>query len=145
MQKINWINGQAGGTPLSAENLNLMQTYIEEAIGEDYSSDEYDTGKKWIDGKTIYGKVKLFTSAVSFNTPYSMGITPDTVVDMRCFCKYGSDSSWRPLPWLYSQNNTVGVGSWAGGFYFKNQSVYFQAGDNLIGSSKIVFVMEYTK
>lgn len=34
MQKINWINGQAGGTPLSAENLNLMQDYMEGGIGD---------------------------------------------------------------------------------------------------------------
>lgn len=34
MEKINWINGQAGGTPLSAENLNQMQDNIEEAINE---------------------------------------------------------------------------------------------------------------
>ena len=32
MNKINWINGQSGGTPLSAENLNLMQNNIEDAI-----------------------------------------------------------------------------------------------------------------
>lgn len=34
MEKINWINGQAGGTPLSAENLNQMQDNIEKAINE---------------------------------------------------------------------------------------------------------------
>lgn len=34
MNKINWINGQAGGTPLSAENLNQMQDNIEDAIDE---------------------------------------------------------------------------------------------------------------
>lgn len=34
MEKINWINGQAGGTPLSAENLNQMQDNIEVAIEE---------------------------------------------------------------------------------------------------------------
>lgn len=34
MNKINWINGQAGGTPLSAENLNQMQDNAEEAINE---------------------------------------------------------------------------------------------------------------
>lgn len=32
MVKINWINGQAGGTPLSAENLNQMEDNIESAI-----------------------------------------------------------------------------------------------------------------
>ena len=42
MQKINWINGQAGGTPLSAENLNLMQDYIEEAMegDSDFTADD---------------------------------------------------------------------------------------------------------
>lgn len=34
MEKINWINGQSGGTPLSAENLNLMQDNAENAINE---------------------------------------------------------------------------------------------------------------
>ena len=34
MEKINWINGQSGGTPISAENLNLMQDNAEEAIDE---------------------------------------------------------------------------------------------------------------
>lgn len=32
MEKINWINGQSGGTPISAENLNLMQDNAENAI-----------------------------------------------------------------------------------------------------------------
>lgn len=34
MEKINWQNGESGGTPLSAENLNLMQDNIENAIEE---------------------------------------------------------------------------------------------------------------
>ena len=34
MDKINWINGQAGGTPLSAENLNQMQDNVENEFGE---------------------------------------------------------------------------------------------------------------
>lgn len=37
MNKITWVNGQSGGTPLSAENLNLMQDNIEEAIDEKLS------------------------------------------------------------------------------------------------------------
>ena len=43
MEKINWINGQAGGTPLSAENLNQMQDNIEDAI----NAVPLDSG--WID------------------------------------------------------------------------------------------------
>lgn len=45
MDKINWINGQAGGTPLSAENLNLMQDNIEDAI---------DDSQTLIEGTTLY-------------------------------------------------------------------------------------------
>ena len=61
MDKINWINGQAGGTPLSAENLNLMQDNIEEAINEVDDKLNYSTTEKrigtWIDGKPLYRKV----------------------------------------------------------------------------------------
>lgn len=64
MNKINWINGQAGGTPLSAENLNQMQDNAEEAIDEvdeklNYSTEEKVVGT-WIDGKPIYKKVISF-------------------------------------------------------------------------------------
>lgn len=45
MDKINWINGQAGGTPLSAENLNLMQDNIEDAI---------DNVAETMEGITLY-------------------------------------------------------------------------------------------
>jgi len=56
MEKINWINGQAGGTPLSAENLNQMQDNIEEAINDvdkklNYSTEEKVVGT-WINRKT---------------------------------------------------------------------------------------------
>ncbi|MBQ3415934.1 MAG: hypothetical protein IJH39_11515 [Clostridia bacterium] len=61
MEKINWINGQAGGTPLSAENLNQMQDNIEEAIDEVDDKLNYSTTetcvREWIDGKSLYMKV----------------------------------------------------------------------------------------
>lgn len=56
MNKINWINGQAGGTPLSAENLNQMQDNIEDAIDDVDEKFNYSTTEKvvgtWIDRKT---------------------------------------------------------------------------------------------
>ena len=57
MNKINWINGQAGGTPLSAENLNQMQDNIEDAIDEVQSIAEKiikESGNTTVDGKIIY-------------------------------------------------------------------------------------------
>lgn len=58
MNKINWINGQAGGTPLSAENLNQMQDNIEDAIDDVDEKFNYSTTEKvvgtWIDRKPLY-------------------------------------------------------------------------------------------
>ncbi len=77
MEKINWINGQSGGTPISAENLNLMQDNAEEAIKEVTAnleqlkidvtnSNVYSTEEKiigvWIDGKLIYRKTMKISS-----------------------------------------------------------------------------------
>lgn len=80
MEKINWINGQSGGTPLSAENLNLMQDNAENAIDEvattleqlktdvenkhTYSTEEQVIGT-WIDGKPLYRKTLVYNGAVT--------------------------------------------------------------------------------
>lgn len=45
MEKINWINGQSGGTPLSAENLNLMQDNIEKEIQK--IEDSFEVVEEW--------------------------------------------------------------------------------------------------
>lgn len=60
----------SGETPLSPENLNKVQNDLNETITEQgkmlndkitnaniYSTQEVNTGKKWIDGKPLYRKV----------------------------------------------------------------------------------------
>lgn len=66
MEKINWINGQAGGTPLSAENLNQMQDNIENAINESIKTkiitgQEAETNE-FIDEKKVYTRSYIITS-----------------------------------------------------------------------------------
>lgn len=98
MNKINWINGQAGGTPLSAENLNLMQTYTEDAINEVvakmqgtvlYSNNAGTkddsitfTGGTISEGELIeilYGRFRVSDSSMSYKTtgkiPYFSGMS----------------------------------------------------------------------
>lgn len=52
----------SGETPLSSENLNKMQKDLKDKIEQInnsriYSTEEINTGKKWIDGQDIYSKV----------------------------------------------------------------------------------------
>ena len=84
MNKINWINGQAGGTPLSAENLNQMQDNIEDAIEEvrdelspstTYTTEEQKIGT-WINGKPIYRKViKQIVNNINGSVDINLGTT----------------------------------------------------------------------
>lgn len=127
--------------------LEQGQTDLQNQINIDtsYSTEETAIGT-WIDGKTIYRKAIVITGTLSYNTPYSFGVNPDTVIRMNCLVNSNNGSAWRILPWLFVLNDsTLGQASWAGGFYYHNKSVYFQAGSNLLSSSKTVFIMEYTK
>ena len=63
MQKINFVNNSQ--PYLSAENLNQLQTNIENAI-DNYSTTETVIGK-WIDNKPIYRKVIELTTASGDN------------------------------------------------------------------------------
>lgn len=60
MNKIDFQNLPSTETPINAENLNQMQTNIEEAVNESskekYSTDEQVIGT-WINGKPLYRKV----------------------------------------------------------------------------------------
>lgn len=127
---------------INAPSINI----VEKRFGnlEKYSTEETAIGT-WIDGKTIYRKVMIIEGTLGNNTPYPFGVTPDTVIRMDCLVKYSGSNDWRSLPWLFSMNDTIGNGSWAGGFYYRNQYIYFQAGTNLSNTEKTVFIMEYTK
>lgn len=51
--------------------------------GFDYSTSEFDTGQKWIDGKTIYGKVLtgVTISKNAFGAAVDMGVVVDKVIN----------------------------------------------------------------
>ena len=62
MQKINFENKPSTNSPINADNLNLLQDNVEDAIDEItisdiYSTSEIKTNKIWINSKAIYRKV----------------------------------------------------------------------------------------
>ena len=73
----------------NTEDLDKLQIYSEE---------EQDTGKTWIDGKTIFKKVLdlgNLANTGSVATPH--GITPDTVISLVGMASSGANA--RPLPY----------------------------------------------
>lgn len=76
------INGYSTSTQdgYSCEYINGINTY---------STDEVDTGKKWIDNRSIYKKVIEFTSISANNTQYkSFGVNNiDTIIGMNGILK----------------------------------------------------------
>lgn len=140
--KTNWQDLPNTTTPINASNLNKMEQGIYDAnnIGQ-YSTSEIAVGT-WVDGKTIYRKVFTGTNATNIST----GITPDNIIKMECLT-HQTAGAWRTIPWLYSLNDAIGSGAWAGGFYFNDSdsTIRFQLGSNLAASNKIIVIMEYTK
>ena len=106
-------------------NLTNLETQISDLV--EYTTDEIAVGK-WIDGKTIYRKVFTGTNTTNIST----GITPDNIIKLECLT-HQSGGSWRTIPWLYSMNDAIGSGAWAGGFYFNDSdsTIRFQLGSNL--------------
>lgn len=106
-----------------------------------YSTTEQVVGT-WIDNKPIYRQV--FTQT---NTNNISNVAPnnDNIIKMECYIRRTSTNAWRKLPWLFVSSNAYGNASWAGGFYFNNNTINFQLGSDLGTIDKLVFIIEYTK
>ena len=118
---------------------------------QDYSTNEIDTGKKWIDGKTIYKKVILEeltkTENSSFSKDYDVKeLNIDTMLPIKYLFGHGNPS--------YSRN-------WEAGNYYNNSTDYCRLRYNpninsdtntikfncYVGEVNIglVIILEYTK
>ena len=108
-----------------------------------YSTNETKTNKVWINNKPIYRKV---VTGNSISSEINTGITNcEDIVEMSVYIKQNNSNSWRPIPWLFVQNNAIGTAWWAGGYYFDNGKLIFQTGDTLKNISKFIAIFEYTK
>lgn len=108
MEKITFVNNSE--PYLSAENLNQLQTNIENAINETYSTTEVKTNKTWVNGKSIYRKVIPITMQSSAEQKnYDIGIS-----DLNSICNlygiiYNSTNNTRPLPFIDANDITNNI------------------------------------
>lgn len=72
-----------------------------------YSYDKFDTGKKWIDGRTIYGKVFNIAALSATSTPLTVdhGENIDIVTHLHGTAKNTTTGTNFPLP--YAAENII--------------------------------------
>ena len=115
---------------------------IEFLVKNKYSTDEIDTGNKWIDGKSIYRTV-IKTSTNLVNSLGEVATLPsaiETPVSIRGFAKYPGDNGWRPIPTAYHGGNT-----WNVLVYIAGATVVMAFGSSWTGTKDIILIVEYTK
>ena len=118
--------------------LELRATYT---ANNTYSTSEVDTGKKWIDGKTIYRKV-VATGALPNNTTKTVahGITSLAGITQLYGVAYRSDTkTTATLPYAHpSASSTVSLG-------IDLETINMVASGNLSVFSTSYVTIEYTK
>lgn len=102
-----------------------------------YSTEEVNTGKKWIDGKPIYRRVFTATSAPSDN---SLGTIAnlDTPIKLEVFARNNADGNWFPRAYgIYQSSGNPQSQIDANG------RVFFEVHSYTV--NKIIAIVEYTK
>lgn len=103
-----------------------------------YSTNEYDTGYKWIDGRTIYGKVFELTVGNDSNISFNHNLTNIGMIRVNqgdSFVYNGSESL--PASWYYSSSDWART--WA-----NSTTIRFRSPSSL-GSRTLYAIIEYTK
>ena len=155
MEKINWINGQSGGTPISAENLNLMQDNAEEAIKEVtanleqlkidvtnsnvYSTEETKVGT-WNE-KPIYRKTIVISNVTKTNKTYDLSSLSIETCMIDSSHSYFEQGNYQIPIECYG-----GTTDYSRAFYDSNAKLlYVQFGTTYTMSKDIHITIEYTK
>lgn len=109
-----------------------------EFLGRSYSTAEADTGKTWLNGKTIYQKVVYRSALPNVGTgSYAHGITTiDFLVDLRGIADPGSGNQI-PFPRATGTTNYIDL-------YANTTNFTIGTGTNLSTWSAYIF-FEYTK
>lgn len=156
MQKIDWINGQAGGTPLSAENLNLMESYIESEFSnqagditdvsdeltklETYSTTEQKIGK-WINGDDLYRKVvSCGTLPNNTNKDVAHGISNFKKL-IRTYGYTTDGTNYLTMPFPVSGGDVTTAIS----YFVTSSNIRIFTGRNRTSYTETYIILEYTK
>lgn len=114
----------------------------EGAVGQTvYSTNEVDTGNRWIDGRPIYrtvirGASMLTNAQGAFATLPS---EPENIIDMRLFVNVNREG-WRPIP-----NTYYGSLTWNCNVYMSGATIYLGFGSSWTKHREVVVIVEYTK
>ena len=107
-----------------------------------YSTDEVDTGNKWIDGNPIY-RACISTTTTIVGNQGIVGTLPsavETPVSIRAFVQTSDGNTWRPVPNAY-----YGDTKWTVNLYINGASVYMGFGSYWTGTKAVIIIAEYTK
>ena len=122
MNKIDFKNLPDTTTPLSADNLNLLQDNVEDGITDasntldakidrnaTYSTTETRIGT-WIDGKPLYRKIYTFPALKNNDTSELQIDSTYKIVNFDVIVKSSTDSLLYKLPFVSSTStNLIGV------------------------------------
>lgn len=124
--------------PVDAVTANNMQSVTSNAVSRamSYSTEEVNTGKKWINGKDIYSKTYYNVS----NFPHSAGLTNvDEITKIKAVAK-DVGSNFFSLPFITMNS---GVTYFTNIFYNKNDNAIYSDSNSNVESVNIT--IEYTK
>lgn len=133
MKKIQFVNNSE--PYLSAENLNQMQSNIEEAIKETYSTEEQVIGT-W-EGKPLYRRIIKYTApnSSSFVSVFELEEFLDIQIFYGSFFYKTNNKQKYPLPY--------GEGQYFNGVSIERNKIL--AAQNGFDNSPCTLVIEYTK
>lgn len=142
MQKINFEDKPSTTTPIDADNLNLLQDNVEEAIGltSNYFTRETVIGK-WKDGKPLYRRVLDEVESPSVLNTYTPIVdlrnnNIDTMLPLKGTL-YAEDG--RELSINHSEPNyTIATTYFSGRIEMKIES-------NIWKERRCIIIIEYTK
>lgn len=131
------LGGVKVGSGLSVESDGTLSASGGGGGTYDYSTTEFSTGQKWIDGKDIYGVVLYTTSLSGTEKSFSVTLGYDTVVDVVGGLRITSSKRCMPL-------------------YYKDGSDFFNAqvttnsvtatwGGNVSAKDYLFIIVYYTK
>lgn len=108
---------------------------------EDYSTSEIDTGKRWIDNKTIYRKVITFGSInASSSSSKSSGISNlDNFISINGVAKANNSSNWFPISRAHNSSFQYQLS-----IYLAGTTINIETGSSM-AIEKAYIILEYTK
>lgn len=132
------VNGLVSDTYSTDTEQSYSCNYVNGAIGFTYSTSEVDTGKKWVDGRTIYRKSYTGTAVKSGSK------TIDTISAISNVISY-TGTAESDYDWTWSIPNSSS--GYEVGFRMTTNTKQLQLtfGSNYKTSNHFVLTIEYTK